>query len=254
MKPILYLGDTSLASAAAYLAGLMTCWKWPFRYVPSERPLSADELVSDYSLFVFSDYPAARIDSQLQARIIDQVEAGAGLLMIGGWESFHGSGGGWSHSQIAEALPVAIDSGDDRVNGDQPLVVRKAIDHQIVAGLPFDERPPIVGGYNRFKPKPNSTLVLELQPFLIRRESNAFSFSHESEPAPLLVVGQRGAGRTAAFASDVAPHWVGPLVDWGPQRVVAQAPGAEAIEVGSDYARFFHQLLAWTARLVDAAR
>jgi hypothetical protein len=27
----------------------------------------------------------------------------------------------------------------------------------------------------------------------------------------------------------------------------SQAPGAEAIEVGGDYARFFRQLLAWAA-------
>jgi hypothetical protein len=62
---------------------------------------------------------------------------------------------------------------------------------------------------------------------------------------PLLVIGAAGAGRTAAFLSDVAPHWVGPLVDWGLPRVSAQAPGAPAIEVGAYYAQFFTRLVHW---------
>ncbi len=37
-----------------------------------------------------------------------------------------------------------------------------------------------------------------------------------------LVVGQHGRGRTAALATDVAPHWVGGLVDWGDR---ARRPG-----------------------------
>ena len=46
------------------------------------------------------------------------------------------------------------------------------------------------------------------------------------------MVGEFGRGRTAALATDVAPHWVGPLVDWGVPRVAAQAPQANAVEVG----------------------
>jgi hypothetical protein len=60
-------------------------------------------------------------------------------------------------------------------------------------------------------------------------------------------VGQWEKGRTAALLTDVAPHWVGPFVDWGRPRVAAQAPEANAIEVGGDYAQFFRQLLEWTA-------
>lgn len=249
MQPILYLGDTNLASAAAYLTGLLTTWNWPFRYIPSDRSLTEIDLSPAPALYLFSDYPAERVDRRLQARIVAHVEAGAGLLMIGGWESFQGASGNWSQSLIAEALPVFMQSGDDRVNGDQPLVVHVAMEHPLIAGLPFDDRPPIVGGFNRVEPKPDAQVVLDLQSFRIRRDACAFTFAAEGEPSPLLVVGHRGAGRTAAFTSDVAPHWVGPLIDWGPRRVVAQAAGADAIEVGSDYAQFFRQLLAWVAKI-----
>jgi hypothetical protein len=53
------------------------------------------------------------------------------------------------------------------------------------------------------------------------------------------------------LATDVAPHWVGGLVDWGAQRLAACAPGSVAIEVGSDYAELLARLVRWT--LGDAA-
>ena len=65
--------------------------------------------------------------------------------------------------------------------------------------------------------------------------------------APLLVVGRHGAGRTAALATDVAPHWVGGFVDWGDQRV-KQDVGGGAIEVGNWYARFFCNLVTWVGK------
>ena len=74
----------------------------------------------------------------------------------------------------------------------------------------------------------------------------------------MLVTGKYGQGRTAALATDLAPHWVGPLVDWGTEnhpspscggRVAAQAGGGSDVEVGSHYAQFVYQLLAWTGRL-----
>ena len=62
---------------------------------------------------------------------------------------------------------------------------------------------------------------------------------------PLLVVGATGNGKAAAFATDVAPHWIGPMVDWGKQRVTAQAEGTEGVEVGDAYAQFLQQLIGW---------
>ena len=68
-----------------------------------------------------------------------------------------------------------------------------------------------------------------------------------AETHPLLVVGQHGQGRTAAIATDVAPHWVGGLVDWGNDRVTGRADGADEIEVGNLYAQFWKQLLSYVA-------
>lgn len=240
---ILYLGDTALDNAAAYLAGVLTHFGVAYDYVPSSRSCEPTLLDVQRSCFILSDYPAAMFDIALQRRLLEQVERGAGLLMCGGWESFHGLGGDWDGTPIGDALPVEISSADDRVNCDRPVLVRRMVEHPLAAGLPWDERPPVIGGYNRVTPAAEATVVLEAQPFDVRREGDAYRFTPGGRD-PLLVVGTFGRGPTAALMTDVAPHWVGPLVDWGDGRIAAQAPGAEAIEVGDLYARLLHQLAA----------
>lgn len=244
---IIYFGDTALGGAAAYLAGLLNHWELQYDYVPSNVVADASLFAAERSLFVLSDYPAAMMDERLQRLLLAQVEQGAGLLMCGGWESFHGQGGDWNGTPIGNALPVEIAAVDDRVNCDRPVLVRRLAEHPAVAGLPWDERPPVIGGYNRVRAKPEASVLLEARQYAARFEGDACVFE-PAERDPLLVVGSWGEGRTAALTTDVAPHWVGPLVDWGLQRTSAQTPGAEAVEVGSDYARFLRQLIGWLSR------
>lgn len=245
---ILYLGDTSQQTAAAYLCGLMHSWGWSFDYVPSDRSAEPAWFRTKRSLFVLSDYPAARLDDRLQRQVVDQVHEGAGLLMFGGWESYHGCGGDWDGTVLAEILPVEISRDDDRVNCDQPALLNPLGEHPVLAELPWLSRPPGIGGLNRFLPRPGAQVLLEACHFAVSNEGGRFHFLPTGAD-PVLVVGTHGAGRTGALATDVAPHWVGGLVDWGQGRVTAAAPGGEAIEVGESYARFFRQLLAWTGKL-----
>lgn len=243
---ILYMGDTSLDTAAAYLAGVMSLSGWEFEYFPGDEDLSPVALEPDWALFVLSDYPARRIAPDLQQQMVGRVRNGAGLLMIGGWESFHGVGGDWDGTPIADALPVGICSDDDRLNCDHPVFARPAGPHPVTDRLPWDKRPPLIGGLNRVQAKADAVTLLTAEHYSATfRDSNVNLISSESDP--LLVVGTSGAGRTAALMTDVAPHWVGPLVDWGPERIAAEAPGAEPVEIGNLYAQFLRQLLSWTA-------
>ncbi|MCA8988185.1 MAG: hypothetical protein KDA78_11110, partial [Planctomycetaceae bacterium] len=123
-RPILYLGDTSLSTAACYLAGCMADAGLEFDYLPSHERLTLKDLESPHSLLIISDYPAAHISPDLQEIIVQQVDAGMGLLMIGGWESFQGSDGKWAETPLARILPVTISPKDDRQNCDQPVFVR----------------------------------------------------------------------------------------------------------------------------------
>ncbi|NLX57933.1 MAG: hypothetical protein GXY74_02465 [Phycisphaerae bacterium] len=246
--PILYAGDTSLCGAAAYLGGILAHAGLSFDYVASDTPISAVLHSAEHSLYLISDYPVKNLRDSDFDRLVGRVRDGAGLLMIGGWESFHGAAGEYGGTPLAEALPVAIAAADDRVNCAQPCLVEKLCDHPIVAGLPLD-RPPGIGGYNRLTARAEATTILAARHFAVSRAADGSYAFAKGEAAPLLVVGAFGRGRTAAFASDVAPHWVGGLVDWGDGRVAARAPQPEAgdVEVGSWYARLFTNLVRWTA-------
>ncbi|MFV0445013.1 MAG: glutamine amidotransferase [Planctomycetaceae bacterium] len=242
---ILYCGDTHLQNAACYLAGLLCQSEQAFRYRASDQSLTSSDLTGELRLIILSDFPSARCDQDCQRRIVSLVEQGAGLLMLGGWESYHGLGGDWGHTEVGEILPVTVSATDDRLNSDQPLLVRANGLHAITSNLPWTDRPPYVGGLNRFAAKAGSDVLLEVDRLRATRFADDWSFDVDAT-WPLLVVGKHGLGRTAAFATDVAPHWVGGFVDWGSSRVSARAPDADAIEVGNLYAQFFLQLIRWT--------
>ena len=118
--------------------------------------------------------------------------------------------------------------------------------HPIVDGLPLGTRPPIVGGLNRVQVKQGDTLLLSAEQFDVEWNNDAPQLKATTSH-PFLVVGKRGQGRVAALATDLAPHWVGPLVDWGDARVTATAPGTGGIEVGDLYTEFVTRLVSWTA-------
>jgi uncharacterized membrane protein len=88
---------------------------------------------------------------------------------------------------------------------------------------------------------------LEVIRYRTRSETSSCSFTEENRDV-LLALGGCGDGRTAAFASDVAPHWVGGFVDWGVERITRTVAGGE-VEVGGFYAAFFANLIRWTGRL-----
>ena len=262
---ICYLGDDHLQGAAAYLAGILLHHGLAFDYVPSAESPPADFASKPYAAYVVSDYPAARLGDAAMAHMAARVEQGAGLVMLGGWDSFHGRLGEYHQSPLAAVLPVTMQPSDDRRNFAQPCLIEKVADHEILAGLPWDQ-PAGIGGINAVTAKPGAETLLDAVQFsvvrtvplknfrLAGRGTAAASFSvvrsgeaYKFIPAgraPLLIVGRHGAGRTAALATDVAPHWVGGLVDWGDRRIV-QEVGGGMIEVGNWYARFFRNLVAW---------
>ena len=251
---VLYLGDSSLTGAASYLAGLMNRFGIGFDYLPSDQPLSSELASLPRQLFISSDYSSSNMFPPVQEIGLEQVrDRAAGLLMIGGWESFHGHGGDWDGTPIAEALPAEISSEDDRINCDQPALLLAAEAHEITAELPWNVRPPTIGGFNRVIAKPGSETIVRVQRFQAIFDAGRFEFTPR-EQDPLLVLGAHGFGRTAALMTDLAPHWVGGFVDWGDaERVTAHAPGSVPIEVGNFYSQFIANLLAWVGQLQTEA-
>lgn len=245
LDKICYLGDDNFGGAAIYLAGIMTHFGLAFDHVPSTDSPGPSFTADRYALYIISDYPAVRFHSGQLEHIARCVHEGSGLAMFGGWESFHGRLGEYHRSPLVDVLPVTMLDRDDRRNNAQPCLVEKVADHPIVDGVPWDT-PPGIGGFNMFTAKPEARTLLAAVEFAVKRTGDQYGFT-PGRRWPLLVVGRHGAGRTAALATDVAPHWVGGMVDWGERRVVVDVAGG-FIDVGNWYAQFFHNLLTWTGQ------
>lgn len=146
------------------------------------------------------------------AAIAEHVDAGGGLVMVGGYLTFQGIEGRarWHDTAVEAALPVTMLPGDDRV--EVPAGVRPTLrlaGHPIVAGL-TDEAWPALLGYNRVVPRADADLVVSVG------------------DDPLIVTGTRGRGRSVAFTSDCGPHWCPPpFVAW------------------EGYATMWRQLVSW---------
>lgn len=181
------------------------------------------EAASQYDVVILSDISAdtlqlhpdcfergRRTPDRLRV-LADYVEAGGGLLMVGGYMSFCGIEGKarYDMTPLADVLPVDMLGRDDRVEAPEGVAPECArSEHEILAGI--DDEWPWFLGYNRLLPKPDGEVLLRV------------------DDDPMLVVGRHGAGRVAAFASDCSPHWGSPeFLAW------------------SHYSRFWGQLLSW---------
>lgn len=174
--------------------------------------IGADTLLLHPDTFVKGERTPNRLT------VIDEwVRSGGGFLMVGGYMSFAGfEGKGRYHgTPIEDCLPVDIKGFDDRA--ERPEGVNPRVDageHPVLDGLagPW----PYFLGYNRLKAKPQSEVLLSV------------------EGDPFLVLGARGRGRSAAFASDCSPHW-----------------GSPEFMAWEGYGPFWDQLLSWLAGRLD---
>ena len=260
---VCYLGDDDATRAAAYLCGIMTNKGIEFDRVDGGTSPADDFQSRRYALYIVSDYQASLFKPGDMDHIVEAVRQGSGLLMLGGWESYFGRLGEYHRSPLKEILPVIMADRDDRQNYSSPVLLRPTVaEHPILEGLPW-ETAPGVGGYNRFEAKAGASVLL--QGFrtkttwmkVVAQAGEDVDSSDVSlellESFPFLVVDDAGAGRVAAFASDVAPHWIGGMVDWGAPRIFQELPKRLGdnlfVEIGCDYAKFFEQLVRWTGRL-----
>ena len=181
----------------------------PGHLVPGRFPGTAADLAG-YGAVILSDIGAnslllapdtferSALAPNRLAAIEQYVRDGGGLAMIGGYLSFAGIDGKarYHGTPVEAALPVTIGEHDDRAErpeGVWPLVT--AAGHPVLDGVP-DGWPALLG-YNQVTAKPDAQV-------LVRCGTD-----------PLLAVGSHGAGRSAAFASDCAPHWCPPaFMDW----------------------------------------
>jgi uncharacterized membrane protein len=245
---LLYCGDDNLRLSARYLYGVLKHLGYALDYIPSRRSLTGHQLRKHYDALILSDYPSARISPRAQKKLIKMVADGTGLLMIGGWGSFHGYDGNYHCSELAEVLPVRCLSRDDRVNCSQGAVILpKRKGDARIQSLKFKDGP-LIGGYNKVILKPKNKILLLVRDLKI----NVPKISLSAREYPLLVTGCFGQGHTVCYMSDLAPHWSGGIVDWGRQKIKIDNVGGHFMEVGQNYVNFI-QFLVTLALAKDPA-
>ena len=231
---VLLLGES--AASARYLTG--TCARAGIGVSHIEARESLVRLDEGWDVVLFSDYPARQLGAAAAATIVQRVNAGAGLVMIGGWASFSGKGDGYRGTAIAQLLPVTCAEGDDRRNVPSGLWLEALQPaHPMLCDLDL-AAPPVLCGYNAVTLAEGATLLAQGRLVAFRDGT-----PQTGGAVPLLAVRQAGAGRALAYASDLVPHWCGGIVDWGAERVTL--PGGA--EVGLDYCTFLLNMLHWAS-------
>lgn len=239
---VLILGEVGLL--ARYLVAVTKKSGADFDHLPPEElgemPSDLDELMK-YDAVVISDGPGNEIDAEKMELLKEYVESGKGLGMIGGWWSFTGTKGNYHGTPVEEILPVNCLEEDDRVNDPNGFKIIKKGDHPILNGLPWED-PPSVCGFNEVEPKSDAEVLLNLRRIESIGKEKVEGVELAEEESPLLVVGDYGEGRSLAFTTDLSPHWVGGMVDWGEERVPA-----EDTAFGHLYIEFGGRILKWLA-------
>lgn len=189
------------------------------------------DLAGKYDAYILGDLPADRLTRAQHDMLKQAVEKGAGLIALGGRDSF--GAGGWAASPIADLLPVTIHPGDGQIEpGENGLKIvprpggtddyLMRIGPTAAESAALWDRLPAINGANRFGPPKRIARVLADTP----------------SGDPLLVAMDLGKGRVIAFGGETWP--------WA-RAAVVQADEA----VAQAHKRFWRQVILWLTHKED---
>ena len=241
---ILYAGDSPAGGPANYLLGILRSIRAEVTHVPPSDILTPEISLKKYDAVILSDFSKKNLPPAAEKNLVKQIENGAGLLMVGGWGSFSGPFGGWRGSEIEKLLPVQCLTGDDRLNFPGGACLTFKGEHPALKGIPI-ENAPVICGLNQVQPKPSGKVVLTVRRVLY--DGKAVRLEPREHPLLIIADAKGKRGRSAALATDFAPHWCGGLIDWGAKSVKLPVVKDIRIEIGETYLKFGSQLISWTA-------
>ncbi len=189
-----------------------------------------------FKVVILGDLDASFLNAGQQRDLEQIVREGAGVLMIGGQNSF--APGGWGKTALATVLPVELGAvSPAQINTKfVPRLTAEGKVHSIFAGI---------GGYFIGPGGEKSEMVMpELSGCVAIAGAKAGASVLAVHPAALvngapaivLAVEQYGKGRSAAFAADTTWHW----------NLFLRGMGKD-----SPYNRFWGQMVRWLASEED---
>lgn len=194
---------------------------------------AAPQALRRFGCIILGSFPAQLWSAEEMRALLDYVEAGGGLIWLGGDESFEG--GGYETSALAPLIPW-------RMTGGRSTLQREDVSVSIPLSASTD---PIVAGLHDLLARAREgggEGALNLPAFnAVRQPSPAASVLLEVEGpqgrSPLLIAQPYGRGRIYAFASNTSWQWAG------------GTPGAAAF-----YRRLWQQMVRAAAGTTDGGR
>ncbi len=180
----------------------------------------------EYDVYIVGDLDSSALSAETLSAIAEEIEAGKGLIMLGGFHSF--GAGGYHQTSLADVLPVEM-SRFDRQDFGEPI----RTDMHLAGPLPM------VVGQSHFltslgvsaEGRPALDVLPELSGAnkVVGAKPRAMTIFETPNAQPLLVAGEYGLGRTLAFLADSTWRWV--------------LAGEEDI-----HKRFWRQIILWLAK------
>ena len=171
--------------------------------IPFPSNLLFDNYLSSFDLIIFQNFKFEPfIDKKYLLNIRKYVEKGGSFLMVGGELSFQG--GSYARTPIEDILPVSFKETDSWFIGQEfyPKINEELFNHPILRlekDLQLNREvlaalPPLQGA--------NLGLVAGKDAYVLAEFENG-----STSPAPILVTGEFGKGRTALLATDSVWNW-----------------------------------------------
>jgi hypothetical protein len=179
---------------------------WPIDLEDSFEP-------NRFDVFIIGDLPAAALGSDQLAKLADRVREGAGLITLGGANTY--TAGGYHESPLADVLPLKMPTKSNDLQA--PIAIQLAQTHPITD----------IGGDDpaaTWKSLPTLSGADEMG--ILKTMPGAATLLQTSGGEPLLSIATIGRGRVASLAFDSTWRW------W-------KAGANDA------HRRFWRQLLLW---------
>ncbi|MDY0168732.1 MAG: glutamine amidotransferase [Thermoguttaceae bacterium] len=195
-----------------------------FDAIPTDQ-----EAFDQFDVFILGDLDSSFLRPAQQAMIARRIRAGAGLVMLGGYNSL--GPGGYAGTELGELLPVRLGSRDigQITEPFLPVLSPEGVRHPIFANIVnfFPSRSaearesglPLLDGCTRVEgPKPTATVLATL--------------TAEEDAMPVLAVHPVDKGRVAVFCGDTTRKW---------------QQGPRALGQDSPFLQFWGQMVRWLA-------
>jgi uncharacterized membrane protein len=191
-------------------------------------------VLDKFNVIVLGDLDAGHLRQGRMEALVRRVRDGAGLVMLGGYNSL--GPGGYAGTPLEAVLPVSV-GGPDVGQVSEPFLPQLTPEGRVQ---------PIFAGIAKFFPTKGAGPAAEGLPPLDgcvkvagARPGAAVLAVHPGTTMPVLAVQPAGKGRTAVFTGDTTRNW---------------QQGPRALDQESPFLRFWGQLVRWLAGRTDTVR